>query len=224
LRRKRDELIAAATDELAARRITWVDALMKLATDALASPGEAADEGRDRYVVNFFVDVDEAGAPTWLHLGPLVSPEVRREHTCDGVVRAFLRQRGRVVARGRRRRVVDPALRTVIEERDGGCRHPLCTATRWLHVHHIQHWEDGGATDPSNLCVLCPHHHRAHHHGEFTIEGDPEDPRGLVFRASAGWIIRPPERDRPRPPSPEPTNWQRPWGGPIYNVGLHWTA
>ncbi|MDQ6798093.1 MAG: HNH endonuclease, partial [Actinomycetota bacterium] len=45
--------------------------------------------------------------------------------------------------------------RLAIEERDGGCRVPGCDRTRWLHVHHVVHWEDGGATDTSNLMSLC---------------------------------------------------------------------
>ena len=71
-------------------------------------------------------------------------------------------------------------LRRIIEDRDRGCRIPGCAASRWLHVHHLVHWEDGGLTDPSNLACLCPAHHRAHHRGELAIDGDPTTPDGLV--------------------------------------------
>ena len=57
---------------------------------------------------------------------------------------------------------------------------PGCAASRWLHVHHLLHWEDGGTTDPENLVSLCSAHHRAHHRGELTIEGDPTTADGLV--------------------------------------------
>jgi len=30
----------------------------------------------------------------------------------------------------------------------------VVTDDKWLHVHHVVHWEDGGATDTSNL-VEC---------------------------------------------------------------------
>jgi len=34
------------------------------------------------------------------------------------------------------------------------CVMPGCTATRGLHAHHIVHWENGGATELSNLVLL----------------------------------------------------------------------
>ena len=52
----------------------------------------------------------------------------------------------------------------VIENRDRGCRVPGCPRTRWLHIHHLTHWEHGGPTDTNNLIALCAHHHRLHHH------------------------------------------------------------
>ena len=45
-------------------------------------------------------------------------------------------------------RTVNRALRRVIERRDQGCAHPLCTQPRLLHIHHIVHWEHRGLTIP----------------------------------------------------------------------------
>jgi hypothetical protein len=62
---------------------------------------------------------------------------------------------------------------------------PGCAASRWLHVHHLTHWEDGGTTDPANLVCLCSAHHRAHHRGELAIAGDPTRADGLVVTDTA---------------------------------------
>ncbi|MBA2280170.1 MAG: HNH endonuclease [Acidimicrobiia bacterium] len=146
-------------------------------------------------------------------------------HTCDGTVRAFLREHGHVVAKGRRRRVVDPVLRTLVELRDGGCVHPLCTRRRWVDVHHLVHWEDGGPTDPANLLCLCREHHRQHHQGEFTIEGSPVT-GALTFRHRYGWLIgaRPPRVGPPDPPPPPSRTWVHPYGAKSNVLGLDWTA
>jgi hypothetical protein len=207
LRRARDELFHTGHD------VTWADALVAL-----------AGRGRDDVVVNMFVDADRPEAPTWLHLGPVLDAGTRRLHTCDGTVRALLREKGRVVAKGRSTRTVGDTLRTIVIDRDGGCRYPLCTNDRWLDAHHVQHWEDGGPTDPSNLVCLCRAHHRACHRGEFVIEGDPDVADGLRFVAAAGWEIRPPARAAPpRPPDPPP-GWEHPLGAPAPSEAMEWAV
>ncbi len=61
-----------------------------------------------------------------------------------------------------------------------------CGRTKWLQCHHIVHWEDGGPTDTANLVALCSPHHRLHHRGRLGIEGDADDPDGLVFTDHRG--------------------------------------
>ncbi|MGI9032127.1 MAG: HNH endonuclease signature motif containing protein, partial [Acidimicrobiales bacterium] len=73
---------------------------------------------------------------------------------------------------GRTQRIVSDRTRTAIEDRDGGCRVPGGRNRGRLQVHHIVHWEDGGATDTPNLVALCSAHHRAHHRGILGIEGN----------------------------------------------------
>jgi hypothetical protein len=213
--RGRDELFEADPSTT----VTWADALVAMA----GRDTTVKAVGRDNYVVNLFVDVDREDTPTWLHLGPFLDREVRRVHTCDGTVRALLRERGEVVAKGRSTRVVGTALRRLVIERDGGCRHPLCGSDRFLDAHHLWHWEDGGPTDPSNLVCLCRAHHRAHHRGEFTITGDPEAPDGLEFRTRAGQVLRPPPRPPGDPPDPPP-GWEHPLGVPAPREALEWAA
>jgi hypothetical protein len=66
-------------------------------------------------------------------------------------------------------------------DRGPGSRLPVpgCTATRFLEVHHLDHWKDGGNTDLNRQVCLCPHHHDAHHRGEYTITGQPPHPGQL---------------------------------------------
>jgi hypothetical protein len=77
---------------------------------------------------------------------------------------------------GRKTRTVPPAIRRALQRRDGGCRFPGCTCTRFVDAHHIHHWADGGATHMNNLVLLCRHHHRLVHEGGFgpsrTLSGE----------------------------------------------------
>jgi hypothetical protein len=114
------------------------------------------------------------------------------------------------------------AMRRALERRDQGCAHPLCAQRRWLHLHHIQHWEDLGPTIPSNLICLCPTHHRQLHAGDFTIEGDPE--AGTVrFLDRLGHAIEPPGTG---PPTAlrldEPSPCSQPYGGRLATGSFSW--
>jgi HNH endonuclease len=80
---------------------------------------------------------------------------------------------GRPLSLGRKTRSVPPALRRALNTRDRGCRFPGCGSRRFVDAHHIEHWADGGATDISNLVVLCGHHHRLVHEGGYTITKQP---------------------------------------------------
>lgn len=51
----------------------------------------------------------------------------------------------------------------------GGCEYPGCTQTRYLDAHHVRYWSLGGATTIDNMVLLCSHHHRALHRGDYRI-------------------------------------------------------
>jgi hypothetical protein len=42
------------------------------------------------------------------------------------------------------------------------------------NVHHIDYWENGGATDLNNMVPLCSRHHHAAHEGGWKLQLNPE--------------------------------------------------
>jgi hypothetical protein len=64
-------------------------------------------------------------------------------------------------------------------------------------VHHIVHWEDGGATNTDNLVCLCPAHHRLHHCELLGVAGNPDLPNGMVFTDQRGREITGASRAKP---------------------------
>ncbi|CAN5717453.1 HNH endonuclease signature motif containing protein [soil metagenome] len=163
--------------------VTLADALVGAAESYLRH-GEAATPGSDRFQVLLHLetavsDPDGRGILTFGN-GPALPDSVRRRLLCDCSVTPVWERHGAPLSVGRAQRVLSRKLRRLIEHRDGGCRIPGCTARRGLEVHHIVHWEDGGATDTSNLLSLCRRHHALHHQGLLGIEGDADPTGDLV--------------------------------------------
>ena len=53
---------------------------------------------------------------------------------------------------------------------DETCRFPGCRNHRYVEVHHIEHWSNGGETSIDNLMLLCTKHHTLVHEGGFRIQ------------------------------------------------------
>ncbi|MFC5947918.1 DUF222 domain-containing protein [Pseudonocardia lutea] len=104
-------------------------------------------------------------------LASAITAEDARRWACDAaVVPIVLGSRGEPLDVGRRSRLVTPAMRRALEQRDGGCAQPgCCIPAQWTAAHHIEHWSKGGSTCLENLVLLCPRHHRLIHRGEWTI-------------------------------------------------------
>jgi len=185
------------------QRSLGVEALLGLADASLAAPDVERPE-RTRLVVH----VDAAaltagGGRSELEDGPVISPETARRLGCEAEIVAQVEQDGLPLSVGRKRRTVPPALRRLLEARDGDtCCFPGCERRRHLHAHHRRHWADGGETSLDNLVLLCFHHHRFLHEGGYTIEDDPQG--GLRFRNRFG-VLSP-----NAPPRPPPG-----WGGEL---------
>jgi hypothetical protein len=65
----------------------------------------------------------------------------------------------------------------------GGCEYPGCTQTRYLDAHHVVFWSCDGATALDNMVLLCGHHHRALHRGDYAITTDGDQ----VFHFTDRW-------------------------------------
>jgi hypothetical protein len=200
--------------------VSWADALVAVADRSLA-PTAASRPHRDRHLVMLHIEAAEGETNGHLHLGPVLSQGLRRFLSCDSGVRTVLEAGGRAVSVGRAFRTVPERTRLVMEDRDRGCRVPGCERSRWLHVHHINHWEDGGVTDTPNLLCLCSRHHRLHHLGKLGIRGDADGLGGLVFTDERGRLLM---GSSPPTPAREDTrqrlavpagSWTHPTGEPL---------
>ncbi len=166
-----------------------------------------------RTTVIAHVDVDKPVAS--LHLGPLLPVEERQYLLCDATCEVWFTRHGQVIGAGRATRTISRQLRRALEHRDPTCVVPGCGSTRGLHAHHIQHWEDGGPTDLSNLVLVCPHHHRQHHRGGITITGPADqltvtDSTGQALSSAS--LARPPTQPPPPvAPCPGPTGERAHW-------------
>jgi hypothetical protein len=194
----RQDLVNAAETDEDRRRVSWADALVAVAERCLSSE-VAARPHAERHLVLLHLDADASGPFGSLHLGPFLPDALRRQLGCDAKARMVIRHHGAPLSVGRTARIVPERTRVVIEHRDGGCRVPGCERRRWLQVHHLAHWEDGGPTDTPNLVALCSKHHRLHHRGLLDISGDDaDDADGLVFTDARGRRLT--GSGRPAPP------------------------
>ncbi len=131
--------------------------------------------------VSVHVDLDalvsEGDGVAELFSGALVPNETARRLCCDAVVEGVVRKDGVVMGVGRNSRTIPGWLRRLVYHRDGNqCRFPGCHHTRWLEVHHRQHWAHGGRTDLDNLILICGYHHRFVHEHGWHITGPPDTP------------------------------------------------
>ena len=89
---------------------------------------------------------------------------------------------------GRSRRRAGAPLERAVRVRDQGvCQFPGCESRGFLHMHHLEHWADGGPTNLENLTLLCSFHHRAVHEGGYSVVRDEQGE--LCFRTPAGLTI-----------------------------------
>jgi len=195
----------------ASNTVSWADALLAMAETSLAAEAIARPHYDRHLVIHVGADTD-GRTNAHVHLGPALPDSLRRFMTCDAKARVQADIDGKPLSVGRKARIVADRTRLAIEERDGGCRVPGCERTRWLHVHHIVHWEDGGATDTANLLALCGRHHRLHHRGQLGISGDGNRPDGIAFTDARGRPLAPSGRPRPPTEPPQTGTWTHPTG------------
>jgi len=148
------------------------DALVELARDDLAE-----HPGPDPTVVVVHVDaevVDGTAEGNGSIDGIPVAVDSVRRLLCDCAVEYSVDgPDGTCIGIGRAGREPPRWLRRRCLRRDGTCRFPGC-GRRIRHVHHIQHWTNGGVTDSWNLAGLCWEHHHLVHEGGWTVEGNAD--------------------------------------------------
>jgi hypothetical protein len=144
---------------------------------ALASASITADADPDRATVVLIAELaavcdDDPAATAELETGEPVATQTARRLVCDGRLSVLVQDRtGQAVGIGTTARTVTPAMRRALVVRDGQCRFGTCTARRFLHAHHIEHWP--APTAMGNLALVCYEHHHALHEGGWHLTGDP---------------------------------------------------
>ena len=119
--------------------------------------------------------------------GSLIAPETVRRLACDAnVIPTVLGSRGEVLDQGRSTRLATPGQLAALCLRDAGCSFPGCTTpAHWCDAHHLIHWADGGASDLTNLALLCGRHHSVVHRdqliGHVTYAADTGVVAGAVI-------------------------------------------
>ena len=188
------------------------DAALAMAATSLAAAGEPVARS-DRYRVLVNVDVaaldppaDPAAVPPTRAFasgfGPL-APATARRLACDAGLAALAVDRDAdALDVGRRTRAWPASMRRAALARDRRCQVPGCGATRYLDVHHVVHWIDGGPTSLDNAACVCRRCHVMLHEGGYALErleatapvaGEPPDARvarALVARVRRFRLVR----------------------------------
>lgn len=112
------------------------------------------------------------GAPGGdLEFGGVVPAATVQRLACDASIRRVLLGPDSVpIDVGRNLRVPAGATRDALRRRDGGCVWPDCIRPASMTIaHHLVHWAHGGATDLTNLVLLCHRHHWNVHEGGWRL-------------------------------------------------------
>lgn len=172
------------------------DALHQLASMHLGRDGDP-----DRAAVVVHVEADRLSSADGVgEDGPSLAIEAVRRIACDSRLEVVVEAEGATVGIGRASRKIPAWMGRRLRQRDQGCRFLGCERTRWVHIHHLVHWSQGGRTDLDNLVTLCPYHHRLVHDYGWTISGDPNHdiefirPGGQLFRYPDPSIVDPVDR------------------------------
>ena len=196
----RDALFRAGNE-----RVTNVDALVEMAKRSLASIPSTSR--RERHRLNLYLDVNGSIAT---RDGWKLPATVAEQLLCDAEITPIWTRNGIAFNQGRTTRTIPTHLRNHILRRDRGSRAPGDTDTKHLEIHHIEHWEHGGRTDTDNLIAISQRVHRLIHQGTLSVEGNADDPNGLIWRDEHGRILDNSGRPIPPPEILRPSGEYRP--------------
>jgi hypothetical protein len=151
------------------------DAFVELATHSLDAglvPQHASQRPHLQVTTTLETLLALPGSPAAdLEFSTPISALTVQRLACDAnVARVVFGPDSVVVDVGRAARVVSGATRRALNARDQHCRWPGCErVASWTAAHHLVHWTQGGATDLSNLILLCHRHHWMVHEGGWKL-------------------------------------------------------
>jgi hypothetical protein len=124
-----------------------------------------------------------AGGTCRTALGADLPVETVRRLACEAeILPVVLDGRSVPIDVGRSKRLATVHQRRALEAIHPTCAIPDCEVIfDHCNVHHIDYWENGGATDLNNMVPLCSRHHHAAHEGGWKLKLDPET-RELTIR------------------------------------------
>ncbi len=117
-----------------------------------------------------------AGGTCRTALGADLPVETVRRLACEAeILPVVLDGRSVPIDVGRSKRLATVHQRRALEAMHPTCAIPDCEVIfDHCNVHHIDYWENGGATDLNNMVPLCSRHHHAAHEGGWKLKIDPE--------------------------------------------------
>ena len=117
-----------------------------------------------------------AGGTCRTALGADLPVETVRRLACEAeILPVVLDGRSVPIDVGRSKRLATVHQRRALEAIHPTCAIPDCEVIfDHCNVHHIEYWENGGATDLNNMIPLCSRHHHAAHEGGWKLQLDPE--------------------------------------------------
>jgi hypothetical protein len=124
-----------------------------------------------------------AGGTCRTALGADLPVETVRRLACEAeILPVVLDGRSVPIDVGRSKRLATIHQRRALEAIHPTCAIPDCEVIfDHCNVHHIEYWENGGATDLNNMIPLCSRHHHAAHEGGWKLTLNPET-RELTIR------------------------------------------
>jgi len=184
--------------------LSRADALVQVAEAALGAGLGGSEDGPAVAVVSHVDDAvlaDPAaeGCCALEGIGA-ISAHTARRLACDATVHSLVYGHDGTVLPGARSRSVPRRVRRAVLARDRGCRFPGCTQARFVDVHHVLYWAEGGLTVVSNLVSLCRRHHRLVHEGGFRLQMDTSCHVRAFAPDGAEVLIAPP---LPEPEGPD---------------------
>ena len=164
------------------------DAFVNLVNGYLSDCKSEESSSSDNYLVTIHVDQTALAGGDGRSAIPI---EAAKRLCCDGQAVVLTEDKqGEVLSIGRKSRIVPTGIkRAVLARHNHGCAFPGCCNSRFLHIHHVEHWSNGGETSVDNLMPLCTRHHPLVHEGRFRIEKDFQD--NWIFVRPEGQVIPP---------------------------------